>query len=274
MWPSGWFAVETKLRTALPCAGLLFVLLIWQSGASVSVDAEPDSAMHPAAVERAQRESVSTPRDRRASAAAVVASSSLAAVRNRWDASWSTDIAAAELNVANLYDTATLIARADRGDLEATVDLVAAATWCLTGGSLTNITELVNDERRPCFERFGETLASRVRLERASFAWVVRLAAAGVDDATLYASALTRGVGPELLGGPDNDPDIGEQQRALLIGQLQTLVERGSADAASELHGHWSGSSALRLSDQRLTRYYAALTEQLDPTRSLALVAQ
>lgn len=274
MWPSGWFAVETKLRTALTCAGMLLALLIWQPAPNVSVDAEPDTAVHPAAVGRAQRQSASTPRDREARAEAVVASSSLAAIRNRWDTSWSTDVAAAELNVANLYNTATLVARADTGDLEATVDLVAAATWCLTGGPLTNITELVNDERRPCFERFGEARASRERLERASFAWVVRLAAAGVEDATLYASALTRGVGPELLGGPDNDREIGDQQRALLIGQLQTLVERGSADAASELHGHWSGSSALRLSDERLTRYYAALTEQLDPTRSLALVAQ
>lgn len=274
MWLSGSFAVETKLRTALPCAAMLFVLLIWQSAPNVSVEAEFNSVARSAAFGSVRRQLDSALHDRQSGGEAVIASSSLAAVRNRWDASWSTDVAAAEQNVANLYNTATLVARADIGDLEATVDLVAAATWCLTGGSLTNVTELVNDERHPCFERFGEALASRERLERASFAWVVRLAAAGVEDATLYASALSRGVGPELLGGPDNDRDIGEQQRALLIGQLQTLVERGSADAASELHGHWSGSSALRLSDQRLTRYYAALTEQLDPTRSLALVAQ
>lgn len=274
MWLSGSFAVETKLRVALPCAGTLIVLLIWQFAPRLSVEAEFDSVARSAAIGRVQPRLNLALRDRQSSVEAVIASSSLTSVRNRWDASWSTDVAAAESNVANLYNTASLIERAERGDLEATVDLVAAATWCLTGGSLTNVTELVNDERRPCFERFGDGLASRQRLERASFAWVVRLAAAGVEDATLYASALSRGVGPELLGGPDNDSDIGDQQRALLIGQLQTLVERGSADAASELHGHWSGSSALRLADERLTRHFAALTEQLDPTRSLALVAQ
>lgn len=63
-------------------------------------------------------------------------------------------------------------------------------------------------------------------------------------------------------------------QRALLIGQLQTLAERGSADAASELHGHWSGSSSFRLNDEQAAHYYAKLTEKLDPERSLALVAQ
>jgi hypothetical protein len=274
MWLSGSFAVETKLRTALRCAGMLVVLLISQLAPHDSIDAELDTTAHPAAFGRPQQQSVLMLRDRRSSAEQVVAASSLVAVRNRWNASWSTDVAAAELNVANLHHTASLIARADHGDLEATVDLVAAATWCLTGGPLTNVTELVGDERRPCVERFGDALASRERLERASFVWVLRLAAAGVEDAALYGSALTRGVGPELLGGPDNDPDVSDQQRALLIGQLQTLVEGGSADAASELHGHWGGYSALRLTDERLTRHFATLTEQLDPTRSLALVTQ
>lgn len=255
------------------CAALLVALLAWREAPyTTSLFTGIDSAASQLTGARARVQNVLPPPYTARHVAPVPRS--VTAVRNRWDAMWSTDVAAAEVNVANWYNTASLIARADRGDLEATVDLVGAATWCLGAGPLTNITELVNGERRPCFERFGDRLASRARLERASFAWVVRLAAAGVDDATLYASALTRGVGPDLLGGPDNEPDMGDDQRALLVGQLQTLAERGSADAASELHGHWSGRSAFRLADERLTHYYAALTEQLDPTRSLALVAQ
>lgn len=231
------------------------------------------TVLHPAASAPARLKSTLTSRARQPTANAVVAATSLAAVSSRWDAMWSTDVSAAEVNVANMHSAAALMARADRGDLEATVDLVGAATWCLSGGPLTHVTDPINDDRRPCFERFGDDLATRERLERASFAWVMRLAAAGVDDATLYASALTRGIGPDLLGGADNDSDLRDEQRALLVGQLQTLAARGSADAASELHGHWSAGSALRLADERLTSYYAALTEQLDPTRSLALVA-
>lgn len=199
---------------------------------------------------------------------------SLRQLRQRWDAAWSTDISAAELNVAHLHHAEALIERAERGDLDATVDLVGAATWCLAAGPLATITDPVGDDQRACFERFGVDIASRERLERAAFRWVLRLAAAGVEDATLYASALTRGIGPDLPGGLDRDSDTRDMQRALLIGQLQTLAERGSADAASELHGHWSGNSSFHLNDEQAAYYYAKLTEKLDPERSLALVAQ
>lgn len=197
----------------------------------------------------------------------------LASISARWDAAWSADASAADLNVAHLSQIVSLVARAEAGDLEATVDLVSAATWCLAGGPLVNIAELVGDARRPCVERFGDTLASRDKLERATFVWVLQLASAGVDDATLYASALLRGASADMLGGVDADPATRETQRALLIGQLQTLAERGSADAASELHGHWRGDSALQLHDERWVAYYAALTERLDPARSLAAAA-
>jgi hypothetical protein len=275
MWSSGPSAALPKLRVALLCAGLWVALASLREAPGTEVIfGGLGAAMQDDANAVGRKLAGRLPGDAPVTVATVTTSDSVAAVRKRWDAMWSTDVAAAEVNVANWHNTASLIRRADHGDLEATVDLVGAATWCLSGGPLTNITDSVNDERRPCFERFGVDLASRERLERASFMWVVRLAAAGIDDATLYASALTRGVGPDLLGGPDNEPDIGDDQRALLVGQLQALAERGSADAASELHGHWSGRSAFGLADERLTRYYAELTEQLDPTRSLALVAQ
>jgi hypothetical protein len=198
----------------------------------------------------------------------------LSAIRNRWDAMWSTDVSAADTNIVNLHAAASLIARAERGDLEATADLIGAATWCLAGGSLVNVTELIDNERRPCFEHFGTHLASRERLERASFEWVLQLSAAGIDDATLYASALIRGNVTSVLGGVDLNEETRETQRELLLGKLQTLVDRGSADAASELHGHWSGSSAFRLNDDRRANYYAALTEKLDPLRSIATAPQ
>lgn len=110
---------------------------------------------------------------------------SLRQLRQRWDAAWSTDISAAELNVAHLHNAAALIERAERGDLDATVDLVGADIWCLTAGPLATITDPVGDDQRACFERFGADIASRERLERATFTWVLRLATAGVEDATL-----------------------------------------------------------------------------------------
>jgi hypothetical protein len=190
------------------------------------------------------------------------------ALRQRWDAIWSTDVSAADANVAALDIAAALIARAERGDLDAVADLVGAATWCVAGGPLVNVSE-VGERRRACFERFGETLATREELERAALVWVLQLSAAGLDDATLYASALLRGIGADLLGGVTNDASLREMQRAQILGQLQTLADRGSADAASELHGHWRGDSALHLHDEQLAAYYAALTLRLDPSRNI-----
>ena len=196
------------------------------------------------------------------------ASGSLAHIRQRWELMWSADAAAAELNVGNLQHAPGLIERAGRGDLEAVIDLVGAATWCLSAGPLGNVTDLVNDERRPCYERFGDAVASREQLERSSFAWLMQLANAGVEDAVLYASALTRGIGPDLLGGRDVDAETRVSQRALLLGQLQSMAARGSADAASELHGHWSGDSSLAVNDTALATHYLRLTGQLDPMRA------
>ncbi len=262
---------EATICATLLCAGLLLALSFWRaegalvaSGDAIHVDR---SAI---AGERAIREAHAS----RSEAVVPHSANALADIRQRWDAAWSTDVSAAALNVANLHRAEALIRRADRGDLDAAVDLVGAATWCLHAGPLTNVTDQIDDQARPCFERFGADLHSRERLERASFTWVLRLVAAGVDDATLYASARTRGIGPDLLGGPDVEDETRDSQRALLIGQLQTLAERGSADAASELHGHWSGTSAFHLADDRLASYYARLTERLDPARSLVVISQ
>lgn len=252
-------------RLLLLGIALLFAVSFWRTTASPFI---ADYTVNPDAASSVARQipsnvssALSAPRGKE---------STLVEVQQRWEAIWSTDISAAERNVSNLQNVDVLIHRAERGDLEATVDLVGAAMWCLTGGPLTNITDQVGDEARACFERFGTSLQSRERLERAAFTWVLQLAAAGMEDATLYASALTRGIGPDVLGGVENDLDTRASQRALLIGQLQTLVDRGSADAASELHGHWSGGSAFRLRDEWLVLHYAQLTERLDPARTVA----
>jgi hypothetical protein len=195
---------------------------------------------------------------------------SMERLRTRWDALWSTDISAAERNVATLENAVTLTERANGGDLDAAIDLIGAATWCTAGGSLVNVTDAVGDVRRPCYERFGDALASRETLERATFTWLMQLSAAGLDDAVLYASALLRGQGADLFGGTEQSVTLREQQRAQLLGHLQTLALNGSADAASELHGHWSGDSALAMRDDAIANFYAELTERLDPARTIA----
>lgn len=270
-WPVPVVLREAKLGATLLCAGLLLLLSLLTTERALVA---PRDAIHldsPAiATERAIPASQGLP-----SAAMVPTSANaLADVGLRWDATWSTDVSAAALNVANLHHAEALIHRADAGDLDAAVDLVGAATWCLNAGPLAYVTDQIGDHARPCFERFGADLQSREQLQRASFSWVLRLVAAGLDDATLYASARTRGIGPDLLGGPNGDDEIRDSQRALLIGHLQTLAERGSADAASELHGHWSGASAFHLADERLASYYAQLTERLDPARNLVVISQ
>jgi hypothetical protein len=277
MWSSIAIAVTPTRRNGLLCALALVAFANWPSPTKVAHDAVGHATGAPAAASPAKTADsvpITTSHRTLRPANAVIAATSLAAVRVRWDSIWSADVGAAELNAVSLNNTAALMERAEQGDLEATVDLIGAATWCLAAGPLANVTDQVGDERRPCFERFGVDLASRERLERASFAWVLRLAAAGVEDATLYASALTRGMSADMLGGPDAETALGADQRALLISQLQGLAERGSADAASELHGHWSGLSAFKLADVQLVRHYAELTERLDPARNLAFVTQ
>jgi hypothetical protein len=219
------------------------------------------------------RRSTEPPAQPPANARAIPADA-IASLNHRWNSIWRADAAAAEANVATLDVAADLVERAKRGDLDATADLVGAATWCLAGGPLVNVADFVGNRRQPCYERFGDTLASREALERAVFGWVLQLAAAGLDDAALYASAMLRGNGNRVLAENEGDGAIQEQQKAQLLGQLQTLAERGSADAASELHGHWSGASEFRLRDDGLASYYAALTQRLDPERDLLAVAQ
>jgi hypothetical protein len=279
MWPSGYWVVEPKARASVWCAVMMLLALSmfsnWQAASRWLLSAlylQRDAAVVSTASvqKRAANEFGIHPRPREKNH--LLAVTTLNTVRERWDAMWSTDVSAADANVAHLRDATVLIARAERGDLEAAADLIGAATWCLTGGPLVNVSQLIGNERRACFEYFGDALTTRQQLERASFTWVMQLAAAGLDDATLYASALIRGNGPDLLGGVDANAETREAQRELLLGQLQTLAERGSADAASELHGHWSGTSAFHLHDVQRAHYYAALTEQLDPSRSIAFI--
>ncbi len=196
-------------------------------------------------------------------------SQSLQGIQRRWDAVWQADAAAAELNVGHLRSATNLIERSERGDLEASIDLIGAATWCLSAGPMANVVEVNGNVRLLCYERFGDDLASRERLERASFVWLMRLASAGIDDATLYASALTRGIGANVLGGANDDPVLRETQRAQIMGQLHSMAQRGSAEAASELNGHYGGDSYLTPPNLALALHYAKLTDTLDPARTL-----
>jgi hypothetical protein len=199
------------------------------------------------------------------------AQDSLQRIQQRWDALWQANAAAAELNVSHLQSALSLIERAERGDLEATLDLMGAATWCLSAGPMTNVTDVADaiaNVRVPCYERFGDDLASRERLERASFVWLMQLVNAGLEDATLYASALTRGIGPDVLGGINDEPETRDMQRAQIMGQLHSMALRGSADAASELNGHYGGDSYLTKPNAALATYYARLTDTLDPARA------
>jgi hypothetical protein len=200
---------------------------------------------------------------------------SLQRIQQRWDSLWQVDATAAETNVRHLQSALSLIERAERGDLEATLDLMGAATWCLSAGPMTNVADVVDatetrgNARVPCYERFGGDLASRERLERASFGWLMQLVNAGLEDAALYASALTRGIGADVLGGVNDEPEIRDMQRAQIMGQLHSIALRGSADAASELNGHYGGDSYLTRPNAALAAFYARLTETLDPARAL-----
>jgi hypothetical protein len=270
-WNSGHVSARTLIALCALCIAALWCVLVarlwvdvtWLQPSSVHMRAPVSSAQHGVNFGAYERDgAVEKPTD------------PLSHIRKRWDSMWRADATAADLNLGNLHIAQSLIHRADAGDLEATTDIIGAAMWCLSAGSMVNVTDFIQGERRPCYERFGASLSSRERLERAAFAWVLALASAGMDDAVLYASALARGLGSDLFGGADIDEQLREMQQAQLLGQLQSMAMRGSAEAASELNGHYGGTSSLVAADTALSVYYARLTEQLDPTRSAMASAQ
>jgi hypothetical protein len=204
------------------------------------------------------------------------AGASFFALQNLWETVWSIDATAAELNEANIMDALALRERAERGDLEATVLLLGAAGWCASAGPLSLQHEGVRGAPAACLARFGADIDSRERLEWAIFRWTMQLANAGLKDATLYASVLGR----EQLFAPAAmaanagvSSDVATTLRAQLIGQLQSMVGDGSADAASELNSYYlkaitdGQSPRNEPTSTTLARYYAELTEKLDPTR-------
>ncbi len=205
------------------------------------------------------------------------------ALQHLWDTVWSIDAAAAELNEANIMVAQSLRERAERGDLEATVLLLGAASWCASAGPLLLQHEGTRGAPAACLSRFGADIDSRESLDWAIFRWTMQLANAGLKDATLYASVLGReqlfvSVSPAAALSAET-LEVTERLRGQLIGQLQSMVGDGSADAASELNSYYlkavasrgganRGSAADREPVSALARYYAALTERLDPTRS------
>ncbi len=189
----------------------------------------------------------------------------LAAVSQVWDTVWRADSASAIANEGYIHAAVALRDAADAGDLAAAAQLVGAANWCVSAGPLAMTYELIGGERRDCVQYFGSDIDSRAALRAALFRWTMRLANAGLGDATLYASVLTR----ELTAvNPVVDPaELSQEYAAQLMGQLIALSEKGSADAASELNAHYAGASSLNLRDESLAMRFAARTEQLDPLR-------
>ena len=190
-----------------------------------------------------------------------------AALQARWESVWSIDVAAAEQNEANIGRGLELRARAELGDLDAVVELIGAASWCASAGPLASQQQNADGTRPPpCAERFGADIASPDALEWAIFRWTMMLANAGFQDATLYASIRGR----DLLFTATSTLDVEaiESLRSQLIGQLQSMVATGSADAASELNGYYLKAVEIGAHEAEQARHYARLTEQLDPTRS------
>jgi hypothetical protein len=207
------------------------------------------------------------------------------ALQNLWETVWSIDAAAVEVNEANIMAALALRERAERGDLEATVLLLGAAGWCASAGPLALLHEGVRGAPAACLSRFGSDIDSRESLDWAIFRWTMQLANAGLADATLYASVLGREqlfatLSSSITTNADavETTDTTDQLRAQLIGQLQSMVERGSPDAASELNSYYLSAIAYGRTKgileseiaptSALARYYAALTERLDPTRA------
>lgn len=190
-----------------------------------------------------------------------------AALQSRWESVWGIDVASAVLNESNIDLALELRARADHGDLDAVVDLIGAASWCASAGPLASQRENADGTRSPpCAERFGDDITSHVELEWAIFRWTMMLANAGYADATLYASV--RGRDLLFTETPTLDADVIKSLRSQLIGQLQSMALTGSADAASELNGYYMKAVETDGSEAEQARYYARLTERLDPART------
>ena len=190
-----------------------------------------------------------------------------ARLQARWESVWSIDVASAEQNEDNIDRALDLRAQAERGDLEAVVELIGAASWCASAGPLASQRESADGTRPPpCAERFGADIASHDALEWAIFRWTMMLANAGFHDATLYASVRGR----DLLFAPSSasETEDVESLRSQLIGQLQSLALTGSADAASELNGYYMRAVETGGNGAEQARYYAKLTEHLDPART------
>ena len=189
-----------------------------------------------------------------------------AGLQARWESVWSIDVASAEQNETNIDRALDLRASAERGNLDAVVELIGAASWCASAGPLASQRENADGSRPPpCAERFGADIASHDALEWAIFRWTMLLANAGFHDATLYASVRGR----ELLftSIPESDAEVVESLRSQLISQLQSMALTGSADAASELNGYYMKAVETGESGAEQARYYAKLTEHLDPSR-------
>jgi hypothetical protein len=199
------------------------------------------------------------------------------ALQTLWDTVWSIDATAAEINESNIMLALSLRERAERGDLEATVLLLGAASWCASAGPLSMQHAATRGAPAACVSRFGRDIDSRESLDWAIFRWTMQLANSGLDEATLYASVLGR----ELLFTSASSPTIAvaytspsteaaetaELLRGQLISQLQSMVAAGSADAASELNGYYLKAIAVGAPEATLARYYAHVAERLDPAR-------
>ncbi len=199
------------------------------------------------------------------------------ALQALWDTVWSIDASAAKINESNIKLALSLRERAERGDLEATVLLLGAASWCASAGPLSMQQEGSRGAPAACLSRFGADIDSRESLDWAIFRWTMQLASSGLHEATLYASVLGReqlfvSASPAMIALAQATPDmqateIAEQLRGQLISQLQSMVSAGSADAASELNSYYLKAIAMGVPDTTLARYYARVAEWLDPAR-------
>ena len=189
-----------------------------------------------------------------------------AGLQARWETVWGIDVTSAELNEANIDRALDLRTRAEQGDLDSVVLLIGAASWCASSGPLSTQRASIEGTPTLCADRFGADIASHGALEWAIFRWTMLLANAGFQDALLYASVRGR---DQLFAPPRAaDPEVVASLRSQLIGQLQSLAASGSADAASELNSYYMKAVEIGESAAVEARYYADLTERLDPERT------
>ena len=244
--------------------GLLLSLIGWLDSHQSEAPRNPGSFVLPHSLGDLSRTSQSRETTQTVSASLAFPFAALAA---QWESVWSIDIASAERNEANIDRARDLRILAEEGDLDAVVELIGAASWCASAGPLASQRDNTDGTRPPpCSERFGADIASHQALEWAIFRWTMMLANAGFQDATLYASV--RGRDLLFAASSATDPELAETLRSQLIGQLQSMASTGSADAASELNSYYMRAVETSESGAEQARFYARLTEQLDPTRS------